>query len=71
MNHKFTKYPPYKDSGDEWLGNIPEEWESIKVKNVFRLLVEPSPKNQAIDFVLKGYNLMNFESCILTNIKYP
>jgi type I restriction enzyme S subunit len=23
----FSKYPAYKDSGVEWLGEIPEGWE--------------------------------------------
>lgn len=28
---KLAPYPKYKDSGIEWLGEIPEEWE---VKNL-------------------------------------
>lgn len=28
----FPKYPAYKDSGVEWLGKIPEEWNKIKLK---------------------------------------
>jgi len=46
----MTKYPAYKDSGALWLGNIPQEWKAIKVKNVFRLVIEPAPKNN--DFEL-------------------
>jgi hypothetical protein len=26
---KFSKYPAYKDSGVEWLGEIPEGWEVV------------------------------------------
>jgi len=47
---KIERYPDYKDSGVEWLGEIPEHWEVTKVKNVFRLVMEPSPKNN--DFEL-------------------
>ena len=31
----FPRYPKYKDSGVEWLGEVPEHWESIRYKNVF------------------------------------
>ncbi len=24
----FPRYPKYKDSGVEWLGEVPEHWES-------------------------------------------
>ena len=30
--NKFEKYSSYKDSGVEWLGEIPEHWESQKMK---------------------------------------
>ena len=33
----FKKYPAYKDSGVEWLGEIPAEWEVLKIKNVSRI----------------------------------
>ena len=29
---KYKKYPKYKDSGVEWIGDIPEGWEVIKLK---------------------------------------
>lgn len=32
---KLQKYPAYKDSGVEWLGEIPEHWEAIKLKHIF------------------------------------
>ena len=34
-----------KDSGVEWIREIPEHWEFIKVKNIFRLVIEPAAKN--------------------------
>ncbi|MDC1107103.1 restriction endonuclease subunit S [Prolixibacteraceae bacterium] len=36
INTKYKKYPKYKDSGVEWLGEIPEEWKAIKMKYLFR-----------------------------------
>ncbi len=47
---KLEKYSECKDSGENWLGMIPKQWELKKVKNVFRLVIEPAPKNN--DFEL-------------------
>jgi len=33
----FKKYPAYKDSGVEWLGEIPEGWDLLANKFVFKL----------------------------------
>lgn len=32
----FPAYPSYKDSGSEWLGEIPQHWEAIIAKRLFR-----------------------------------
>lgn len=32
----FRKYPAYKESGVEWLGEVPEEWDIIKLGSLFR-----------------------------------
>ncbi len=32
---KYQKYPEYKDSGVEWLGEIPKHWEVKKVSHLF------------------------------------
>ena len=32
----FPKYPKYKDSGVEWLGEVPEHWEVMRVKHSVR-----------------------------------
>jgi len=37
------KYPAYKDSGVEWLGEIPEHWQAKKLKYLFR---DVSEKNK-------------------------
>ena len=33
--NKFEKYSSYKDSGVDWLGEIPEHWEIMKTTHVF------------------------------------
>lgn len=42
---------PMKDSGVEWIGEIPEHWEIIKVKNLFKLIIEPAPKNNDLELL--------------------
>ena len=32
MKSKYKPYPNYRDSGVDWLGEIPEEWEATKLK---------------------------------------
>lgn len=36
----FPKYERYKDSGFEWLGEIPEHWDTLRAKHVFRNVSE-------------------------------
>ena len=33
-NPRFRRYPEYKESGVEWIGEIPKGWEVLKVKHV-------------------------------------
>ncbi len=34
----FPRYPKYKDSGVEWLGEVPAHWEATRLKNLFELM---------------------------------
>jgi len=34
----FPRYPKYKDSGVEWLGQVPEHWEVWKLAHAFELI---------------------------------
>ncbi|MCG3817386.1 restriction endonuclease subunit S [Photobacterium damselae] len=36
LSGKYRAYPEYKDSGVEWLGSIPKEWNSIAVGRLFK-----------------------------------
>ncbi len=37
INIIYPKYPAYKDSGVDWLGEIPESWELLANKHIFKL----------------------------------
>ena len=43
MNNKLKPYPKYKDSGIEWLGEVPEGWKIKKLKYLSRLNMGQSP----------------------------
>lgn len=49
ISHAVTKGlnpdAPMKDSGVEWLGEVPKHWEVLPTKRFFRLVTEPSIKN--------------------------
>lgn len=38
MIHDLKPYPTYKDSGVPWLGEIPNTWQVLRGKNVFRVI---------------------------------
>ena len=47
---KYKRYSKYKDSGVEWIGEIPEEWEINKIKFYFEIksgkTLQSSKKNE-------------------------
>ncbi len=55
----FQKYPAYKDSGVEWLGEIPEHWEVKRLKFVLALINE---KVSSLDSGLPYVGMENVES---------
>ena len=42
---------PLKDSGVEWIGQVPHCWDVKKVKNIFHLIVEPAAKNNQCELL--------------------
>ena len=44
----FPKYPAYKPSGVEWLGDVPEDWNAEKGKWLFNLMERPPRKEDEI-----------------------
>ena len=53
---QFQKYTAYKDSGVEWLGEIPEGWELLSNKHVFKLKKNLVGKKSS-DYVLLSLTL--------------
>lgn len=44
-------YPQYKDSKVSWLGDIPEQWEVTRTKNIFRLRTEKSGSDHSLELL--------------------
>src|SRR5207245_3975695 len=53
---RFRRYPGYKDSGVEWLGEIPERWEVKPLKSAVSFV--EGPGILAVDFVDEGIPLL-------------
>ena len=48
-NPRFRRYPEYKESGVEWIGEIPAHWKIRKIKHVATFVSEKStPETDAI-----------------------
>ncbi|WP_219812709.1 hypothetical protein [Aeromonas sp. ASNIH8] len=49
ISHAVTKglnpNAPMKDSGVEWLGQVPEHWVVLPTKRFFRMVAKPAPEN--------------------------
>lgn len=54
----LDKNVPLKDSGIEWIGEIPEHWKICKLKNIFLLSTGTTPKD--FDNISEGENLINW-----------
>jgi|TARA_R110002020_G_scaffold191187_1_gene390956 type I restriction enzyme S subunit len=63
---KVERYESYKDSGVEWLGDIPEHWEALANKFVFNLKKNQVGKKSAdydlLSLTLKGIMIRNLEN---------
>lgn len=46
----LDKNVPLKDSGIEWIGEIPEHWNIIKTKNAFKIISGATPKTDNITY---------------------
>lgn len=58
MNFDLKPYPSYKDSGVEWLGDVPEHWELVRNKSLFRrqnrIVGEKHPQYTLLSLTKKG-----------------
>ena len=40
---KYKPYPEYKSSGVEWIGDIPEGWETLPIKRIVSIPITDGP----------------------------
>lgn len=57
LKNDFTPYPEYKDSGIEWVGKIPKEWDLLKFKSLFSASDERVEDDRSVEQILSvsGY----------------
>ena len=46
----FPRYPEYKDSGIEWLGEVPEHWVVASLKRGYSIIGGSTPKSDSVTF---------------------
>lgn len=46
MSMQYPRYPAYKDSGVEWLGEVPEHWEVLPVKWIGKIINGATPDSK-------------------------
>jgi type I restriction enzyme S subunit len=46
----FPRYAKYKESGVEWLGDVPEHWDVLPLKNNFKIVGGSTPKSEVEAF---------------------
>ena len=65
MNSAYQKYSAYKDSGVDWLGEMPEEWSLLSNKHVFKLkknlVGKHSSEYTLLSLTLQGIIVRNLE----------
>ncbi len=62
LTGKWKSYPAYKDSGVEWLGEIPVHWEVRRLKYATGINQEVLPESTDPDYMLKYVDISNVDS---------
>lgn len=55
---KYKTYPEYKDSGVEWLGEIPSGWEIVRIGRLFSRLKRTGFANKKLLSVYRDYGVI-------------
>lgn len=61
QNWPVTSYPEYKDSGIEWIGEIPEHWEAKRLKYLMKVVMGQSPKSAECN--VEGIGMPFLQGC--------
>ncbi|MCX6698313.1 MAG: restriction endonuclease subunit S [Methanomicrobiales archaeon] len=57
--HRWRRYPSYKPSGVEWLGEVPEGWDVQRMKNLCEIISGQSPNEETYNSDEDGAILVN------------
>ena len=57
----FPRYPKYKDSGVEWLGQVPEHWEVKSLKRIVEIPITDGP-HETPQFIDEGVPFVSAEA---------
>jgi type I restriction enzyme S subunit len=72
LKKEYQKYPEYKNSGVDWLGEIPKEWRSIKVKYIGKTIAGGTPSTSEPEYwdgEISWLPSGAIQNCIVTNKK--
>ncbi|AVM76075.1 restriction endonuclease subunit S [Magnetospirillum gryphiswaldense] len=67
----FPRYPDYKDSGVEWLGEVPGHWRLTKLKWLFRFVKRQDCEDAPVLSVYRDYGVIEKTSRDDNNNKTP
>lgn len=62
IRKKWASYPSYKESGVEWLGNVPEQWKISKLKYIAFINNSVLSENTSPDYLLKYVDISGLDS---------
>jgi type I restriction enzyme, S subunit len=62
----FPRYPAYKDSGVEWLGEVPEHWEALPLRRLIREVTSGTSVNAIDEPASPGQAGVLKTSCVYT-----
>lgn len=57
----LPRYPEYKDSGVEWLGEVPGHWEVLKIKRIVAMPITDGP-HETPQFIVEGIPFVSAEA---------
>ncbi|WP_421332222.1 restriction endonuclease subunit S [Aeromonas sp. 603607] len=58
---KYQPYPEYKDSGVDWLGCIPRDWNKLALKHALEIAITDGPHETPV-FIEEGVPFMSIDS---------
>ena len=69
QNQTYKPYPAYKDSGVEWIGEIPERWRHIRLKQLVSVKITDGP-HETPQFIDDGVPFLSAEGIVGNQIDF-